>query len=383
MARAEHSTGELSDYDRRVNEFNQRNPPARPHGQARLVSWADPQTARSDDDFRGRSRLPRRGISPLGKAADASEASRSRDTLADPDDWARPRRRNLTALKRQRSSDDAAFLRGMRPLPMELMRVDVELCGQLLIMRRREQHLANVLSCLSALTTKLSETNSTIRQEYTSKAAELEELRARANVIQDIEAQRARADAMTQEAHALEYESAQFLVDDLWRMAAVPRTKVLAMREQVFGTGRRLPQGVRGAHGMFNGLQWTPDGQGRLVDVHGRTESEAEEEEDLPPIRPVVAGEEEAVEHASLKPTWLLRMFNYWGSKWGPRRGSVSEKDKGKQKETESGKESSQGREPDESSPELAKANVRGKSSSVSSSTEVELRSTLIRNKTA
>ncbi|EKM59053.1 uncharacterized protein PHACADRAFT_25180 [Phanerochaete carnosa HHB-10118-sp] len=385
MPRAKRSTGELSDYDRRVSEFNQRNPPAKLSGQARIASWSGAQISRGDDEYRGRSRIQRRGGSPLGKPVDAAEASRSKDNVAEQDDWPRPRERDLTALKRQRSSDDADFLRGKKPLPMDLMRLDVELCGQLLIMRRREQHLANVLSCLSALTTKLSESNTTIRQEYTAKATELEALHQRANVVQDVEAARARADAMTQEAHALEYESAQFLVDDLWHMAAAPRNKVLAMRERVFGTGRRLPQGVRGAHGTFNRLQWTLDGGGRLVDVHGRTESEAEEEEALPPIRPVVHEEEEVVEHASLKPTWLLRLFNYWGSRWGPRRGSSFEKDKDKDKGKEGGNGTGRSVEEkaDGTSPGSPKEYANGRRSSLSgSSSGFELRSSLARNQT-
>ncbi|KAI0739324.1 hypothetical protein BC629DRAFT_1564847, partial [Irpex lacteus] len=154
-------------------------------------------------------------------------------------------------------------------------------------------------------------------------------LYSRAGVLQDIEAMRAHADAMTQETNALAYESAQFLVDDLWHMAAAPRAKVLAVRERVFGTGRRLPQGVKGAHGRFNRMQWTLDGGTRLVDVHGRTESEAEEEVGLPWIRPVYEEEEEedVVEHANLKPTWLLRFFNYWGSKWGTPRNASKKSD--------------------------------------------------------
>ena len=31
---------------------------------------------------------------------------------------------------------------------MERMKIDVELCGQLLIMHRREKHLQNMLSCM-------------------------------------------------------------------------------------------------------------------------------------------------------------------------------------------------------------------------------------------
>jgi hypothetical protein len=36
----------------------------------------------------------------------------------------------------------------MRVLPLDRMRIDVELCGQLLVMHRRERHLEGVLACL-------------------------------------------------------------------------------------------------------------------------------------------------------------------------------------------------------------------------------------------
>lgn len=248
----------------------------------------------------------------------------------------------------------------------ELMRIDVELSGQLFIMRRREQHLENVLACLSALTQRLSETNSSVRQDYTAQLAAIDEVKTHATVLQDIEAARARTDAVTQEVNALAYESAQFLVDDLWHMAAAPRQKVLAMRERVFGTGRRLPQGVSGAHGRFNRLQWTNDGTGRLVDVYGRTESEAEEEEDLPPIRPVILEDEgDAVEHASLKPTWLLKIFNYWGSRWGTTKAADGQAKETSKERQEPGRERTQS------------------ISVTASTTALELRSSLVRNHTA
>lgn len=49
---------------------------------------------------------------------------------------------------RRRSFHDLSSLRDMRVLTPERMRIDVELCGQMLIMTRREQHLLNVLACL-------------------------------------------------------------------------------------------------------------------------------------------------------------------------------------------------------------------------------------------
>ena len=48
--------------------------------------------------------------------------------------------------------------------------------------------------------------------------------------------------------------------------------------------------------------------------------AEAEEEEEFPVLPGMdVEMEEEgdAVEHQSLKPTWLLRFFNYWGGRLG------------------------------------------------------------------
>lgn len=49
---------------------------------------------------------------------------------------------------RRRSFHDLASLQNMHVTAIERMRVDVELCGQLLIMIRRDEHLRNVLSCL-------------------------------------------------------------------------------------------------------------------------------------------------------------------------------------------------------------------------------------------
>jgi len=105
-------------------------------------------------------------------------------------------------------------------------------------------------------------------------------------------------------------------------MASPPRQKVLAFREKVFGTGgRRLPAGVHGAHGRFNRLQWTLDGQERLVDYMGRTESEAEEESAVDPDEEFIFApgedEEDVVEHPGIKPMWLLRFFTSWGARWG------------------------------------------------------------------
>ena len=127
---------------------------------------------------------------------------------------------------------------------------------------------------------------------------------------------------MAQETKALQYESGQFRPEYLWRVAEPARRRTLELREKVFGTGRRLPQGVSGAHGQFNRLQWTLDGEGRLVDSFGRDESEVEEEAALGDLakfleRVEEEDEEDVVQHPSLKPTWLLRFFTSWGARWG------------------------------------------------------------------
>ena len=127
---------------------------------------------------------------------------------------------------------------------------------------------------------------------------------------------------MAQETKALQYESGQFRPEYLWRVASPARRRTLELREKVFGTGRRLPQGVSGAHGRFNRLQWTLDGEGRLVDSLGRDESEVEEEAALGDLLGFLEGVEEeeegdVVEHPRLKPTWLLRFFTSWGARWG------------------------------------------------------------------
>lgn len=140
--------------------------------------------------------------------------------------------------------------------------------------------------------------------------------------MSEVESIRLKADSMAQETKALQYESGQFHPEYLWRVAEPARRKTLELREKVFGTGRRLPQGVSGAHGQFNRLQWTLDGKGRLVDSFGRDESEVEEEVALGHLAEILEGveeedEEDVVQHPSLKPTWLLRFFTSWGARWG------------------------------------------------------------------
>jgi hypothetical protein len=184
--------------------------------------------------------------------------------------------------------------------------------------------LTEKILILQVITSSLSTTNASLREDYHSHQQALSDIMARTQVIAQIEAERVKAEMITQERKTLRYESEQFRVDELWHMASPPRQQVLDLREKVFGTGgRRLPTGVRGAHGRFNRLQWTLDGGERLVDLMGRTESEAEEEAGLETrgiSMRVKEEEEDVVEHPGIKPMWLLRFFTSWGARWSAKK---------------------------------------------------------------
>lgn len=310
---AQRSASEISDYDKRVSEFDQKRISARPRAPFRIVSWSDPYSARdvAGEQAHGNGQVKTNFLSFADVQSDEpeSESSHARNL------------RHRLGPRRCKSHNDISTLQGTRILQFDRMRIDVDLCGQLLVMWRRERHLANVAACLEALSSSLARTNANLRADHEAARSDLSAFAERGSVLQQIEATGTRADALTQETQALAYETAQFLVEDLWHMALQPRRRVLTMREKVFGTGRRLPQGVHGAHGRYNRVQWTLDGNERLVDALGRTESEAEEEDELPHESGYetdeVEEEVDAVENLTLKPTWLLRFFNYWGSKWG------------------------------------------------------------------
>lgn len=49
---------------------------------------------------------------------------------------------------RRRSFHDLETFKGVQVLSLERMVIDVEICGQLLIASRREEHLENVAACI-------------------------------------------------------------------------------------------------------------------------------------------------------------------------------------------------------------------------------------------
>ncbi|CAA7259773.1 unnamed protein product [Cyclocybe aegerita] len=226
-------------------------------------------------------------------------------------------------MKRRRSFHDLGTFHGIEVLSPERMRIDVDICGQVLTLLRREDHVRNVIKCVQLVAHALEQSNASMREHYESHLSALVDIDLRSRVLAEIDIENATSDRISQATNMLRYEAEQFNVRDLWQAASPSRQKVFALREKVFGTGgRRLPTGVHGAHDTFNRLQWTLDGQKRLVDHLGRTESEAEEERRIDPHRLFIGGppetedEEDVVEHPGMKPMWLLRFFTSWGARW-------------------------------------------------------------------
>lgn len=162
-----------------------------------------------------------------------------------------------------------------------------------------------------------------MREHYDSHLPDLAELETHIKAIAEVDLESVNTMKISQATKTLWYEAEQFRVPDLWHIASPPRQKVLAMREKIFGTGgRRFPQGVHGAHGRFNRLQWTLDGRERLVNSEAKTESEVEEEERVDEERDFIPRKEDedledVVQNPSIKPMWLLRLFTSWGANWG------------------------------------------------------------------
>ncbi|KAI0269158.1 hypothetical protein BC834DRAFT_967810 [Gloeopeniophorella convolvens] len=307
---ADTSTSNLSDYERRVSEFN-KIWPGKPPTAFRVTSWSDPRSAKGDASPWTGSERGSESLRHVREETIKEMAYRSAGDLTRRKRGAYP----SANISRRRSFDDASRLIRLRVLPIDRMKIDVELCGQLLIMRRREQHLEGVVACMHVLTSRLSQMNAYLREDYEAHQPDLARAEARTKIIADIEAARDKAYAMMQETHALSYEAAQFHVPHLWHGVAPQRQKVFEMRARVFDTGRRVPDTVH-----FDRILWTLDGQEMLVDWTGRTEDEVAEERGLYDAQleeEEDEREERAREAAPKPPSWLLKMIASWGNRWG------------------------------------------------------------------
>ncbi|KAF7292462.1 hypothetical protein HMN09_01230300 [Mycena chlorophos] len=339
------------EYERKLHAFNHKRPWGNRMVQNRISSWSDPISARgimdSDEseesdtgetgsgvsDVRRHRPPPRqpRTSSRLGQMTILNEPdeviyeepTEASGYLSDAPPRLAPKRKQAPTLKRCRSwHHDPKSFHDVKVLSPERMRIDVALCGQVLVLLRRAEHLRNVLACVQVLTTSLSETNTILREDYQSHVRALAEVEQQTRVVAEIDVEGSTADKILQAQNTISYETQQFLVQELWHIASQPRHTTFAMRDKVFGMGgRRLPPGKHGSHDQFNRLQWTLDSRKHLVDQLGRTESEVEEETvvDVDAVQTPAADPDrvfEVVQHPSIRPMWLLRFFTSWGAKW-------------------------------------------------------------------
>ena len=148
--------GGISEYDKRVQAFKQKRPwpLGKPGYQGRMISWSDPVSARhildDEDDDEGdlghdhtsQSRTANRTRSP-SRLARVSIMLEGDDILPpgfDSDVEIQRHRRRLFnhRLRRRHSFHDIPSFEHVRILAPARMRIDVGLCGQLLVMRRRD-----------------------------------------------------------------------------------------------------------------------------------------------------------------------------------------------------------------------------------------------------
>ncbi|KAI6164879.1 hypothetical protein EDD17DRAFT_1473857 [Pisolithus thermaeus] len=244
---------------------------------------------------------------------------------------------------RRRTFHDLESVRNIPVLRVEWMQIDVELCGQILIMRRREAHLEGVIKCLEYLTNKLSRTNASLRTacelhnpiiKTLTRTVVAQDAPSSQNVYTPLESASTMLPSLPPVA-ALQYETAQLRVGEMWAGTRALRAKVWELRAKVFGDGlttsantsvgasgssrlRRRSSRIRERDRRL--VQWTLDGNKRLVDANGRTEQEAEEDRRAAGGHESVSGraeEEDEEERQWVMPMWLLRMLTSWGSRLG------------------------------------------------------------------
>ncbi|KAF7775911.1 hypothetical protein Agabi119p4_4304 [Agaricus bisporus var. burnettii] len=312
--------------------------PAR--NQKRISSWSDTRSAWGDEGFW--MIVDKEGRKKAKEAEDVLDEKRKEDGSDNNGDAEEDRnkiRSPEAQVFRRRSFHDIGSLRPMRVLSPERMKIDVELCAQVLTMVRREEHLHNIIICLEVLSSRLRTTNTELKQDLETHRAAIDEIDEQSRVISEIDARVYETNQITQARNMLQYEAAQLEISEIWHMASLWRQQVFELREKVFGTGRRrLRSGKHGAHGKFNRVQWTLDGERRLVDHLGRTEAEAEEEdqvnaEGITVPQPVLEEEEgDVVEHAG--PVWLLRFFTSWVARWSALKAGGGTAESGKEAST-------------------------------------------------
>ncbi|KAG2077397.1 hypothetical protein BDR04DRAFT_1088384 [Suillus decipiens] len=298
---AQRSTSNLNkddpEYNRRVKSFLARHH-RRPRDESRVSSWSGVGNAEEKRKY-------------IDKSTERESEAESKRKMLRPD------------IQRRHSFHDLDAFRDLRILPLKWMRIDVDLCGHLLVMHRREEHLKCMLACLEHVSSNLAATNAALLKDDRDHREFLSHLSGQLEALQRVEDARVAAHSSRQQVAALDYEAGQFRQQDLWDAAIAPRAKVLEFRGKVFGSDTISSRKRRRK-------QWTLGGQEREVDAWGRTESEAEEERragaGLGDLR-VLGNEtddemseaEEEGEHkdALMQPMWLLKFLTRWTTRLG------------------------------------------------------------------
>lgn len=298
---AQRSTSNLNkddpEYDRRLKSFLARHP-RRPRDESRVSSWSGVGSAEEK----------RKSVD---KSTERESEAESRRTMLRP------------SIQRRHSFHNLDAFRDLRILPLKWLRIDVDLCGHLLVMHRREVHLKCMLACLEHVSSHLAATNATLLKDDRDHREFLSNLSSQLEALQRVEDARLVAHGSRQQVAALDYEAGQFRRQDLWDAAIAPRAKVLELRGKVFGSDIVSSRKRRRK-------QWTLGGQELEVDVWGRTESEAEEERragaGLGDLRVLgdetddeISEAEEEGEHndALMQPMWLLKFLTRWTARLG------------------------------------------------------------------
>lgn len=135
-----------------------------------------------------------------------------------------------------------------------------------------------------------------------------------------------RAEDIARDTQALAYEVSAFDISRLWQMARVPRHRVFTIRQRVFSDSPKEHAGLKHTRGRYNRVQRMLDRQVRYVDWMGRTESEVEEEADLPEVLPDEEAERAEPLPSKLAGGWLLAFFTRWGKVFGTNREKEKER---------------------------------------------------------
>lgn len=298
---AQRSTSNLNkndpEYNRRVKSFLARHP-RRPRDESRVSSWSGVGSAEEKRK-------------PADKSAERESEAESKRKMLRPD------------IQRRHSFHDPNAFRDLRILPFKWMRIDVDLCGHILVMHRREEHLKCMLACLEHVSSNLAATNAALLKDDRDHREFLSNLSSQLEVLQRVEDTKIAVHGSRQQVAALDYEAGQFRRQDLWDAAIAPRAKVLELRSKVFGSDTVSSRKRRRK-------QWMLGGQEREVDAWGRTESEAEEERragaGLGDLRVLgdetddeMSDAEEEDEHkdALMQPMWLLKFLTRWTARLG------------------------------------------------------------------